>query len=423
MNGGEKHIKLSVVSETALLGLALVMPLYKKAVPALVLLLGISLLVDAIRFRQFHWKMKSVPMVSLLLMYALLCIGYVKTTHADAASTELVIKLSFFVFPLFLCFVPRLSKEVVHKAFDNFIYGALLFAPLAIGIGLWKSLATGDWGYLTYQELGLYFHPTYIATYEAWAFFMLALKWWKGEWLFGRLTLHALAMLVVLIFVGLLASKAGFIAIAIAIGFAAWYGVKCSAGMLRSAAFAIGSIAIFVSTILLTPASLARLDAALPATHQAQEGNLSNVFDPANLPGAHSSSGLRLVTWETSWQLLKANPLGVGTGNSTPRLVEAYKAKGEDYAAFRELNSHNQFLQSGVELGWLGVLVWMLFLGVGSWQSMQRGQPVMLLFYTLLGMNFLFESFMEVQAGIIFTAFVVWLEAAAPSGALKSQAE
>jgi O-antigen ligase len=301
--------------------------------------------------------------------------------------------------------------------------GALLFAPIAMLLGLFKSVAYHDWGYLTYQELGLYFHPTYIATYEAWAFFMLATKWWRGEWLFGKLGLHALSLLVVLVFVALLASKAGFIAMLIAIAFATYDGLKRRAGLARSAVFASLSVVVFAAFIVVTPASLARLDAALPVKQEAPITVGGNPLDPGNLPGAHSSSELRLVTWKTSWNLLLQHPFGVGTGNSTPSMVAAYKDQGEEYAAFRELNAHNQFLQTGVELGWPGILMLCIFLGSGLWYSYRHKQTVIVLFYILLGMNFLFESFLEVQAGIIFTAFIVWLVSAAPTQALQSSAE
>jgi O-antigen ligase len=103
--------------------------------------------------------------------------------------------------------------------------------------------------------------------------------------------------------------------------------------------------------------------------------------------------------------VLLTHPVGAGTGNVTPLMVKIYLEKGEEYAAKRRLNAHNQFLQTGAELGWPGLLC---LVGFFAWfvlrtRSGSEGYP--LLFAGLMCFHFLFESFLEAQAGIVFFSF------------------
>jgi O-antigen ligase len=82
-----------------------------------------------------------------------------------------------------------------------------------------------------------------------------------------------------------------------------------------------------------------------------------------------------------------------------------YEQEGEHYASARQFNAHNQFLQTGAEIGWLGLTALLLILGA-LWMS-GSGEPVARIFVLLCALNFLFESFLEVQAGIVFFSFWV----------------
>jgi O-antigen ligase len=82
-----------------------------------------------------------------------------------------------------------------------------------------------------------------------------------------------------------------------------------------------------------------------------------------------------------------------------------YLKRGETYAAERQLNAHNQYLQTGAELGWFGLCALLACLG-SLWYARQA-EISALFFASLCALNFLFESMLEVQAGIVFFCFWV----------------
>ena len=107
--------------------------------------------------------------------------------------------------------------------------------------------------------------------------------------------------------------------------------------------------------------------------------------------------------------LAVTHPTGYGTGNVETALVAEYRRRGEEYAAFRKLNAHNQWLQFALELGWFPALLFLSMIFVGLLLSFLRRQYEWWIFTALLAMNCLFESFLEVQAGVVFAAFWWWI--------------
>jgi O-antigen ligase len=204
-------------------------------------------------------------------------------------------------------------------------------------------------------------------------------------------------------YIVLLASKAGLITGIVAIiwaGIVAW-----RKGVIRRHVMAVCSLsmAALITLIFTVPLTSDRIEAAASDIVQSQ----NNV--PTEQHEAKSSTELRSVTWSASWELMQTNFFGTGVGSATNSLNEIYLREGEDYAAERKLNSHNQFFQIGVEYGWLGLTLFILFLFIAVLKSFKLDS---FMYQGLLGMtllNFLFESCLEVQAGVVFFYFFLML--------------
>jgi O-antigen ligase len=170
----------------------------------------------------------------------------------------------------------------------------------------------------------------------------------------------------------------------------------------RIAAQAALAGALFITTILVLPTSSDRVKDAVADIRQSEH---SETNSDSTVAEHTSSTSMRLITWSASWSLLCENPFGTGTGDTQPQLNTLYEQKGEHYAALRQFNAHNQFLQTGAEIGWPGLAALLIIL-VAVW-IIGRSEPTAQLFVWLCALNFLFESFLEVQAGIVFFSFWV----------------
>lgn len=140
---------------------------------------------------------------------------------------------------------------------------------------------------------------------------------------------------------------------------------------------------------------------------------------------AAQSAAVRTVAWRAAWAVGNAHlPLGAGTGDVKDELLAEYERMGATYALEKRLNAHSQFLQSYAALGIVGAALLImalaapLFRATGSLRD--RGMRRLLLVVAVLNLSV--ESMLEVQAGVLFLAFVVWVAWWPGDGSASSRA-
>ena len=114
----------------------------------------------------------------------------------------------------------------------------------------------------------------------------------------------------------------------------------------------------------------------------------------------------RYVSWQTALSIVKENPLlGVGVGDAQDKLNARYVSVGNTLWANRELNAHNQYLQTLLETGLIGLILLLAFLTslVFSFDKRKRIYAISIL--VLYGLNFLFESMLLRNSGTMPLAF------------------
>jgi len=394
---------------------AIVMPLSRKLVPPAIVAAIVVALWMRLRkgrpARVIH-SGNNVPILVMAALYVALLVGTFFTTEPMRACRELEYKLSFLVFPLLFVVLPGLSRERFRALLDLFTTSCLLFLGFAVIRGVVFGVSEHTLDYLSYAGLGYVFHPTYMATYQAVALFHLMMKGGEGSYLFGRKWIHLLSEVLIVLFIVMLASKAGLIAallvlLAYPIFSGGQYALRYRA-WLRAGLLA----AIMASLSLTVPSTLKRL-----RPHVNDVVIVMDDVPSATIP-SRSSSALRLAAWKASWELLKDNPWGLGTGNVQPALNAVYRRNGEDYAADRNLNAHNQYFQTALELGWAGLILLFVLLGSFFRVTLREKNHRALVIGALISFHCLFESFLEVQAGVVFTCF--WITAVMLTGQHRS---
>ena len=91
---------------------------------------------------------------------------------------------------------------------------------------------------------------------------------------------------------------------------------------------------------------------------------------------------------------------GLGGGQSTPYMLERYKALHLDYYASKQLNCHNQYLEELIELGIFGLLLFMAAWVVLPVFAKKRGRKTALLLTTLFMLNMLTDCMFGRFCGI-----------------------
>ena len=119
--------------------------------------------------------------------------------------------------------------------------------------------------------------------------------------------------------------------------------------------------------------------------------------------------------WTVTLEEIALHPLGVGTGNVDAHLSGRLKkygqldlAKKDEHGAI-QYNPHNQFLQTGIEIGVLGLLALLFMVGV-TWRiARQHKNYLLMAVVASLVLNSLFESILQRQSGIVFYSFWICL--------------
>lgn len=388
------------------MAIAFLIPFVKKFVPGFIVLLSVYVLVYAIKRKGIHVPKFNTPHVMLFGIFLLHLIGLLWSDHRDEGLNEIGIKLSYAVFPLIAWLMPPLRKTQTNSVLLSFLYGSLAFIPLAIGYGIYRSIIHHDIAWLTYQQLGIYLHPTYAATYMAFALLILWKSEMNGEKPMRNTTFAYVSGIVILIFISMLASKAGFIAALLVIGFGGYYTFRKRRVMRDVVLHVAAAILVLGISAAVSPGSITRVGAALDDLEE--KNNVTNETTFVHVE-AKSSTALRMVSWRAAGKIILEQPIGAGTGDTQFAINEKYLEADEQYAASKNLNAHNQFLQAGCEHGWLGMVMLISLMTIFFLYAIKIKNLLMIAFITLCGMNFLFESFLEVQAGIVFFCFMVML--------------
>jgi O-antigen ligase len=128
--------------------------------------------------------------------------------------------------------------------------------------------------------------------------------------------------------------------------------------------------------------------------------------------GFNTFSG-RIMFWRCSIGIISNNPiLGVGVGDAQHHLDECYvryepTTNSPDFLG--RFNTHNQFLQTSIETGLIGLCILILFFIVTARNSIDSGYTELLLSCLLLFIFFLFESALLRNKGLSYFAIIISL--------------
>ena len=119
-----------------------------------------------------------------------------------------------------------------------------------------------------------------------------------------------------------------------------------------------------------------------------------------------NSTTVRMHLWPEAWQVILQHPfIGVGVGDVKDELVDVYKKNNYQIGVEKQFNPHNQYLQTMVTLGFIGLVSLSFILFYPMYISIKSGQFLFLIFMVIVALNIVTESMLERQAGILFFCF------------------
>lgn len=364
--------------------------------------IGIFILIvitEGFFFKTLRFKFNA-PLILFVGLYLIYLLGLLWSDHLEIGWKLLEYKMSFFIFPILFLF----PKNGVDYRFylQGIVWGCILLASRFL---FETYILKTD---LTFYEIArqrLNLHPTYVAIYFSSALVFLCWNLVNRKWKIHPLIAIGLCI-IFSYFILLTGSFAGilFLGILVALGM----GYLIYRFVNRVALLVYIVIVPFGIYFALTQIKSLAYDLEIIAQLRTEIGEGKAVFLEKNKTQI-SGSRERVMMWYISTEIIAENPMGVGTGDIDFHLQE--KCEKYDLQVLKEqnLNPHNQFLQIGIDIGWLGILYLIGMLIIFIWKGFLFQNWFLILTVLSLLFNALFESVLQRQSGIVFYTLIISL--------------
>ena len=337
------------------------------------------------------WKTNAIS----ILFIALTLISLVSSfLFDDKLLTNQTTKVFYFlIIPLVFASRELLNKVNGKTVLSNFVYAVCVFSFLGL-IKVLLAFYLGLENKISYQSFSYYLkiHSTYFALLTTLAFcfsmnFSLRIKISSPE----KIKYFLISTYLIFILF-LLAVRIAFIAtflIMIVILFKALFKNK------NKFALVYICLILFSSFFIISGFGYSSI--------RVKNLFISNQAD-------RSDSENRIVIWKNAYCAINNSPskmFGAGLSNSQVLLNECYK-KNNFFGLESEYNTHNQFLQTWLETGYLGLLILLILLFYLAYHAIQKSNFLLLLTLLTFILFFSTESVLERQLGItVFLSFIL----------------
>ncbi|MGB0404544.1 MAG: O-antigen ligase family protein, partial [Salibacteraceae bacterium] len=377
------------------------MPIYQKLVPIIIVLLVINWLSkgkDAFKIKELF---TNVPLLLLISFYSWHAVGMLWSQNTSFGAFDLEIKASFLVLPIVYSAFGRFKAENFENILSSYVLGCLGAILIGVINSVW-AYSSGVNPFLDFYSANIspVLHISYFAMYLNLALVIVFYKIIKNEDNFYSWKNAALifASFVFALATFLSTSRNGFLALLFLLL------IVFSYSIVRYRKWLLG-ISMVLMVWIIASSLLKDIASGKMGLHGLDK--VGKVMSAESLSNDESeSTGVRILIWKSALELIKESPIiGVGTGDVKDDLISTYKKN--DYTApyKKNYNAHNQYLQTAVALGAVGLLLLLTLFGTATIMSFIRYNYLYLMFSINMAVSCVTESILEVQAGVVFFAF------------------
>ena len=360
------------------------------------IIIGVITLVNTEQRKSMFSNFKKEKYLWILpLFYLLHVAGLLWTVNYNQAGLDLQIKLTLFLLPIIFSSY-HFDDGLINKVRRYFIGGILVSCALLLFIATRRFLNGAPLTVFFYSELSsALMHPTYFSMYLNAALLfvfheMLVSSHRRTIWM------GAAIMIILFLFIVLLSARTAeataFLSLPVMI--ALYWKQKGSYRFIYPLLF-VFAVTITSQVLLLKYSNrFSQVEVAVKNT------------EPVSESSYNSTTG-RIEIWKETISILPKHwLLGTGTGDVKDVLNKTYHEHDFAYGYEKSLNTHNQYLQSFLAIGIIGLLLFLLTI-ITPWLMRSSYHPLLLMFLFIFALNCLTESMLEAQRGAIFFALMI----------------
>lgn len=372
--------------------LVLFLPFYQRFVPlALIFFLISNLFCHTWSERVFYFKKRKYFILSFSALYLLNLFGLLYTNNMDAGLFQLEVQLSLFLVPFVVLTSNVINTYTLPEVLKTYVIGtalAFLFCLIYASLSFYREANPIAF---FYTHLSYFMHAGYFSMYINLSISVLILLIFHGK--NKVLWLHYILLSFFIVSIYLLSSRTAMIVTTILVSYGILYLVFPKLKW-KASFFGLVSSTFLAAFIIYGTINLVNVN---------RMGNLSQETQNEN-----SSFGSRLAMWKYSIQEIKESLwVGYGTGDAKDVVQERFRNENLEYAVEHNLNVHNEFMQVMLNFGIFGLLALIIPMLWPLYFVQKKGNFLYVLFIGNVALNFMTESALETQAGVIWYA-VMW---------------
>jgi O-antigen ligase len=350
-------------------------------------------------------RQKSIWLFALFYLLHVVALTY--TENIRHGLFQLEKKAFLLVLPLIVLGSAKITRSEFAFILKTFL-GSVIFASLiCFGVAFhrnnyWETFEYPVWYYFSYYDFTevLKIQPNYLAIFTCFSIFTLLHFWIKNRLAYTTkktfLLFSGVAYLFFLLL--LLSGRTPILTLVIVVFTATGYYFYKKGRLIKGIALIFMLSITLVVAIYQIPIIKERLLQTFSLTQETTW--ISHMGDGK---GGHPS--VRLQKWKAAMTIIEAHWLmGVGVGDVQDALQAEYKRTGFELAYNAQYNAHNQFLQTWLGLGIIGLSVLVTCFGVFTKQAIHNQDSFYLAFIVLFFVCSITESTLERQFGIFFFA-------------------
>lgn len=389
---------------------------FPKLVAPALLIIALSILYLYIQ-KKITWKMYPTHLLFILL-YSAYIIGIYFAFQISDGLKYAEYKLVFLIIPLLFSFKPLFKINITPAVAGlllgvllNTVKGAIASYTCVVAGGETMNCWTSSW--FSYIH-----HPSYFSSFIIIAIGGIWLVFYKKRKYFKSLLL-LLTTIICLCSYMLCFSLAGLLFLFLVIGVLVMYYLVKKFNVLI--AFTIGVATLLVSSYLLFQTPKFQVEFQEMKTSNQAYFSDTDEFLYSKGNGAYiMGNEIRLIMWTLSSQLIIEHPFGVGTGNVDYYMAQKLKKYKMDHVIEHKYNPHNQFLQTTLEIGVLGLFLYLGILISALVIAYRNKSFFLILIVSALVFHSLFESMLQRQSGVVFYTFWIVLMVTSLTSEYKS---
>lgn len=377
-------------------------------------LLLLLALLSFIGLKTKDWKhsLSSWPTLASWLFFFLYLASLLYSEDLKSGERNLETKLSFFLGPPVLVALGRYftqkEKSKLQVIFVLACASTLVSALAYAGFRAWKYQALSyikpngsqEHFFFLYETLSEPFmHPGYLSTLFGIAILLLVKNLWDSS-LHLKQSLSWGLILFLAAGLFLLQGRINILALGLTLGtMTIWRLIK-----LKRWIWIVGGAGALIISVLgflsLAPQSVKERYLAFPDFSYDLSGTNFN------------SATYRLAEWECAWDAIQDAPwFGYGVGDSEGQLLNTYQEKGFHEGFERRYNAHNQYLETTLAIGIIGLSSLILLLVIYTRRAYQQDRQAIVIALLFFSICMLTESMFErawavVSFNVFFPFFI-----------------